>query len=90
MKSTSNEAVQQLWNRIGELWCRLSHPAPRWPINGHYECPACLRRYPVPWANDLFRKIPEPGLIYRGAAAGRSKMIAGAPLLDSATLAARL
>jgi hypothetical protein len=20
-----------------------------WPINGMYQCPKCLRRYPVPW-----------------------------------------
>lgn len=36
---------------LQETWCKLMHPAPRWPINGYYECPTCLRRYPVPWAN---------------------------------------
>jgi len=25
------------------------HPAPMWPVNGHYQCPVCLRSYPVPW-----------------------------------------
>jgi hypothetical protein len=30
-------------------WCRAMHPDPRWPIHGHYICPACGRVYPVPW-----------------------------------------
>jgi len=38
-------------SQAGDAWCRLMHPAPRWPVCGYYECPACLRRYPVPWAN---------------------------------------
>ncbi len=32
-------------------WCRIMHPAARWPIHARYECPTCLRRYPVPWSN---------------------------------------
>lgn len=25
------------------------HPAPMWPVKGYYQCPACLRSYPVLW-----------------------------------------
>jgi hypothetical protein len=25
------------------------HPAPMWPVKGYYQCPVCLRAYPVPW-----------------------------------------
>jgi hypothetical protein len=35
--------------RLGKHWCRVMHPSPRWPIHGHYQCPLCLRTYPVPW-----------------------------------------
>lgn len=38
-----------LWSSIAALWCRLTHPAPMWPVHGHYRCPACWRQYPVPW-----------------------------------------
>lgn len=37
--------------QIGRGWCRMIHRSPRWPIRGQYECSICLRRYPVPWAN---------------------------------------
>ena len=41
---------------LGDLWCRSMHSAPRWPMHGYYECPDCLRRHPVPWANrTIFR-----------------------------------
>ena len=36
---------------IGSLWCRLMHPAPRHPCGSQYECPKCLRKFAVPWAN---------------------------------------
>ncbi len=38
-----------LGSRLAQLWCKAMHPAPMWPVNGHYYCPACLRTYPVPW-----------------------------------------
>jgi hypothetical protein len=41
--------MRALWNRVSIIWCRIFHPAPTWPIHGHYHCPACLRTYPVPW-----------------------------------------
>ncbi len=41
--------MKQLWSRLETLWCRQMHPAPMWPAHGYYQCPDCLRRYPVPW-----------------------------------------
>lgn len=35
---------------IARLWCRLTHNAPMWPINGEYECRICMRRFRVAWA----------------------------------------
>ena len=35
--------------RLANLWCKTTHPAPMWPVNGRYQCPVCLRSYPVPW-----------------------------------------
>ena len=37
------------WSLIADLWCRLIHPAPMWPVHGYYRCPACWRQYAVPW-----------------------------------------
>jgi hypothetical protein len=37
------------WAWIADVWCRLMHPAPMWPVHGHYRCPACWREYAVPW-----------------------------------------
>ena len=28
------------------------HPAPMWPVKGHYTCPKCLRSYRVPWEQE--------------------------------------
>ncbi len=41
--------MRVLGSRFVNLWCRLLHPAPMWPVNGRYRCPVCLRSYPVPW-----------------------------------------
>ncbi len=87
MKRTGT-LVKQLWNRIGELWCRLQHPAPRWPVNGHYECPSCLRRYAVVWANNSMQ--PEAPPVPRGAAKAPRAVPAGAALAGRAALAARM
>ncbi len=81
-------AVRQVLNRIGEIWCRIQHPAPRWPINGQYECPACLRRYAVVWANDSTHI--EPSVTHRALADSRRAMPAGPALTGRAALAARL
>ena len=43
--------MTDLLSQMARTWCHLLHPAPRWPIHGQYECPTCLRRYPVPWAS---------------------------------------
>ncbi len=37
------------WAWVTDLWCRLMHPVPMWPVHGHYRCPACFRQYTVPW-----------------------------------------
>jgi hypothetical protein len=37
-------------DRLGDLWCTFMHTSPMWPIHGQYECGACGRRHPVPWA----------------------------------------
>lgn len=36
--------------KLGDLWCRLMHTSPMWPIHGSYQCRECGRSYPVPWA----------------------------------------
>jgi len=51
MKST-NSMFKRVWEQAGETWCKLAHPEPMWPIHGHYQCPECLRRYPVPWESE--------------------------------------
>ncbi len=45
--------MNTLWPKLTNLWCKAMHPAPMWPINGHYVCPRCLRSYPVPWEQPL-------------------------------------
>jgi hypothetical protein len=42
----------ELLRWIGNTWCELMHPAPRWPINGFRECPCCLRKKRVAWEPD--------------------------------------
>ena len=37
------------WQWLADLWCRLMHPAPMWPVHSHYRCPTCWREYTVPW-----------------------------------------
>jgi hypothetical protein len=41
--------LQGWTSRLATEWCQLTHPAPMWPVNGHYQCPTCLRTYRVPW-----------------------------------------
>ncbi len=41
-----------MWNKLGEVWCRLMHEQPMWPIHGRYECRVCGRQYPVVWAGN--------------------------------------
>lgn len=42
--------VSKINDQAGRLWCKWTHPAPMWPVNGYYRCPECLRTYQVPWA----------------------------------------
>ncbi len=44
--------MKALSSRVGALWCQWMHPAPMWPVNGHYHCPVCLREFPVLWEQD--------------------------------------
>jgi hypothetical protein len=41
--------VNSLVSAVGASWCQLMHPDPMWPVNGHYQCRVCLRKYPVSW-----------------------------------------
>jgi hypothetical protein len=43
--------------KAGRSWCTLMHDSPMWPIHGQYQCGACHRRYPVPWAGEF---VPPP------------------------------
>jgi hypothetical protein len=43
--------MKAILSQLGDLWCHAMHSTPRWPVRGYYECPDCLRRHPVPWAN---------------------------------------
>ena len=42
--------MRELGRRFSAGWCRTFHPKPFWPIHGHYQCPACMRKYRVPWS----------------------------------------
>ncbi len=50
--------MRVLGSRFSNLWCRLMHPAPMWPVNGHYRCSVCLRSYPVPWEQRPVSRAP--------------------------------
>ena len=50
--------MKTLRSRVAAEWCRLTHPAPMWPVNGYYKCPVCLHAYPVPWEHPA--KTVEP------------------------------
>lgn len=41
--------MKALGSRVAKVWCQFAHPAPMWPVKGYYQCPVCLRSYPVPW-----------------------------------------
>jgi len=41
--------VSSLVSSVGSSWCQLMHPDPMWPVNGHYQCRVCLRKFPVSW-----------------------------------------
>ena len=38
-----------MFKTMGDLWCKLLHDQPNWPMHGHYICRSCGRRYAVPW-----------------------------------------
>lgn len=41
--------IQRFGDGVAAKWCRVMHPDPMWPVNGMYQCPRCLRKFPVPW-----------------------------------------
>jgi len=43
------ESMKPPQARIADLWCRLMHTEPMWPLHGQYECRTCGRRYRVCW-----------------------------------------
>ena len=64
---------------VSRSWCQAMHPDPMWPINGSYQCPKCLKRYPVPWEQqtvvrnlDHARLVTpaEAGVLSKGPAMG--------------------
>jgi hypothetical protein len=57
--------MKTFWSRIAGRWCKLMHPAPMWPINGYYRCPACLREHRVPWesAQPAVAARPSGGIV---------------------------
>ena len=34
-------------DRLERLWCARMHGRPMWPVRGRYQCPVCLREFPV-------------------------------------------
>ena len=50
--------LNTIWATIAELWCKLMHPAPMWPVHGHYRCRSCWREYLVCWEPRLFVAAP--------------------------------
>ena len=52
MNTMRTKQAFPLTEALGNLWCRLIHDAPMWPIHGEYQCRVCLRRYGVPWAEE--------------------------------------
>jgi hypothetical protein len=53
------------WSWLADLWCRLIHPAPMWPVHGYYRCPACRRQYAVPWEVRPFTVAAEASPLLR-------------------------
>jgi hypothetical protein len=54
--------MRSVLTAVRKSWCYSMHPAPMWPINGHYICPRCQTKYPVPWEQDAstapMEKVP--------------------------------
>ena len=67
--------MRELGRRFSAGWCRTFHPKPFWPIHGHYQCPSCLRIYPVPWSEGGFNRASIAG----AKEAGRRASLGGIP-----------
>lgn len=52
------KATRGMIARLGDLWCRRMHSDISWPVNGHYSCRQCGRRFPVPWENPEAPHVP--------------------------------
>jgi hypothetical protein len=58
--------MKPLGSRLQTLWCKSMHPAPMWPVHGRYQCPVCLRSYPVAWEQPTPLELvllPEPPVV---------------------------
>lgn len=54
----NNNWISKQLDRAGDMWCKLAHPDPMWPIHGHYQCPKCLRRHAVVWEHEVATAKP--------------------------------
>lgn len=66
--------MKALGSRVARFWCQMAHPAPMWPVKGYYQCPTCLRAYPVLWEQDACSAREPAG--DRANAVGRSAIAA--------------
>jgi hypothetical protein len=64
--------LNTFWSSVAELWCRLMHAEPMWPVHGHYRCRLCWREYPARWEASLFVTAANPGDRLEQPAAGRT------------------
>jgi hypothetical protein len=66
----------------GDVWCRIAHAAPMWPMHAQYECRICGRRFPVPWAerNEAHARGGPPVLIQALATCASNRIGAVAPI----------
>ncbi len=67
--------MKSVRSRVATVWCKLMHPAPMWPVNGHYQCPACLRSYPVPWEHVRSNHNPDPAPVKRQAVSSKTEQV---------------
>jgi len=76
MTNRNSRVRRTFWSYIADLWCRLMHPDPMWPLHGYYRCAACWREYPVPWEN-------RAGLVTQQSRCSSLRAAPGQPIEDS-------
>ena len=52
-------------DKISELWCKIMHDRPMWPIHGRYICSDCMREYAVEWEHPRQQMTVEYAPLYR-------------------------